>query len=494
MSSLLLDTALNISSFGEDEAGEIYVVGLGGTVHRLASSGSGASTNVALAANGGVASSSSDFSPGNTPPGSINGDRKGLNWNNGGGWKSAAGMPQWLQVQFAGARTIDRVVLYDVQDNYTNPVEPTDSMTNPLYGSSFIDFTVSIWNGASFIVVAAITNNDLVKRTVTFPAVTTDRILVTVTRSADAYARLAEIEAFTAAAQGGPAPTATTLATSGSPSLAGASVTFTATVTGTNNPTGNVSFTDGGNPIGGCTGLPFSAGSGNTRTAACGTALAAGTHPIVATYVGDAANATSTSSALSQVVNPAPPAPTATTLASSANPSVAGASVTFTATVTGTNNPTGNVSFTDGGNPIGGCTGLPFSAGSGNTRTAACGTALTAGTHPIVATYLGDVANATSTSSALSQVVNGAGSTNVALAANGGVATSSSNFSSGTTPPGAINGDRKGSTGTTAAAGRVPPACRNGCRCNSPERARSTGWCSTTCRTTTPTRSSRPTR
>ncbi len=88
------------------------------------------------------------------------------------------------------------MVLYDVQDNYTNPVEPTDSMTNPLYGSSFIDFTVSIWNGASFIVVAAITNNDLVKRTVTFPAVSTDRILVTVTRSADAYARLAEIEAW----------------------------------------------------------------------------------------------------------------------------------------------------------------------------------------------------------------------------------------------------------------------------------------------------------
>ena len=32
---LLLDTSMNISSFGEDEAGEIYVVGLGGTIHRL---------------------------------------------------------------------------------------------------------------------------------------------------------------------------------------------------------------------------------------------------------------------------------------------------------------------------------------------------------------------------------------------------------------------------------------------------------------------------
>jgi glucose/arabinose dehydrogenase len=36
--SVLLDTALNISSFGEDEAGELYVVGLGGTVHKIVAS------------------------------------------------------------------------------------------------------------------------------------------------------------------------------------------------------------------------------------------------------------------------------------------------------------------------------------------------------------------------------------------------------------------------------------------------------------------------
>ncbi|HWP42470.1 MAG TPA: PQQ-dependent sugar dehydrogenase, partial [Blastocatellia bacterium] len=33
--SLLMDTSLNISSFGEDDEGELYVVGLGGTVHRI---------------------------------------------------------------------------------------------------------------------------------------------------------------------------------------------------------------------------------------------------------------------------------------------------------------------------------------------------------------------------------------------------------------------------------------------------------------------------
>jgi glucose/arabinose dehydrogenase len=37
VSSLLLDTGLTISSFGEDEAGELYVTSLGGSLHRLVS-------------------------------------------------------------------------------------------------------------------------------------------------------------------------------------------------------------------------------------------------------------------------------------------------------------------------------------------------------------------------------------------------------------------------------------------------------------------------
>ena len=35
--ALLIDTAMNISSFGEDEQGELYVVNLGGTVSRIES-------------------------------------------------------------------------------------------------------------------------------------------------------------------------------------------------------------------------------------------------------------------------------------------------------------------------------------------------------------------------------------------------------------------------------------------------------------------------
>src|SRR5439155_27189842 len=35
--SILLDTTLNISSFGEDEEGELYVVNLGGSVSKIVS-------------------------------------------------------------------------------------------------------------------------------------------------------------------------------------------------------------------------------------------------------------------------------------------------------------------------------------------------------------------------------------------------------------------------------------------------------------------------
>ena len=96
--------------------------------------------------------------------------------------------------------------------------------------------------------------------------------------------------------------TTTMLATSGSPAAVGASVTFTATVTGTN-PTGNVNFIDGGMSIAGCAAVALS-GTGNARTAACSTSsLSAGAHSIVAAYGGDAGNAASTSAPLSQVIS-----------------------------------------------------------------------------------------------------------------------------------------------------------------------------------------------
>ena len=94
----------------------------------------------------------------------------------------------------------------------------------------------------------------------------------------------------------------TTLSSSANPASAGSPVTLTASVTGSS-PTGSVSLADGGSALAGCTSLALS-GSGNTVTAACTTSsLAAGTHSLVASYSGDAANAPSSSAALSQVIN-----------------------------------------------------------------------------------------------------------------------------------------------------------------------------------------------
>jgi hypothetical protein len=131
-------------------------------------------------------------------------------------------------------------------------------------------------------------------------------------------------------------------------------------------------------------------------------------------------------------------------LATSLNPSTVGASVTFTASVTGVG-PTGNVAFKDGASNI--CAAVTL-VGTGNTRTATCTTgALSQATHSITAVYAGDAGNATSTSSALSQVVNAAtagASTNVALASNGGVPTVSSSYGAGYLASSLNNNERAG--------------------------------------------------
>jgi len=108
--------------------------------------------------------------------------------------------------------------------------------------------------------------------------------------------------------------------------------------------------------------------------------------------------------------------PTTTTLTSSANPAASGASVAFTATVTGTT-PSGTVNFADGGTSLAGCAAVALT-GSGNTRTATCSTsALTVGSHSIVASYGGDAGNAASSSAPVAQVVN------AKMLANGGFET-----------------------------------------------------------------------
>ena len=131
------------------------------------------------------------------PPSAVNnGDRKGLNWGNGGGWNDATGAqyPDWIRIDFNGAKSIDRVVVYTLQDNYLNPIEPTDTQTFSLYGVT--DFTVEGWNGSSWSVLASVSGNNRVKRTVTFASFTTTAIRVSIARSLYLYSRIVEIEAW----------------------------------------------------------------------------------------------------------------------------------------------------------------------------------------------------------------------------------------------------------------------------------------------------------
>jgi hypothetical protein len=183
------------------------------------------------------------------------------------------------------------------------------------------------------------------------------------------------------------------LATSGSPSIVGQPVTFTASVSwafGTV-PNGElVTFYDGVTPIG-------------TGTTASGVAvlttssLSAKTHSIKATYAGDA-SFKSTSGTLKQEVGKNA---TTTALVSSPNPSVYGQAVTFTATVasSGASVPTGRVTFTDGTTTIG-------SAAVSGGVAAFKEPKLAVGSHSITATYDGDAVSAKSTATVLIQVVN----------------------------------------------------------------------------------------
>src|SRR5207253_2888507 len=147
--------------------------------------------------NGGIATASSTYSNLFAPAGAIDGDRKGTKWGNGGGWNdSTSGVfPDWLQVTFNGPKTINRVDVFTVQDNYNAPQDPTSAMTFTQYGVQ--SFDVQTWDGANWATVpgGSVTGNNLIWRTFTFPPVTTDRIRVLV-KGAPTYARITELEAW----------------------------------------------------------------------------------------------------------------------------------------------------------------------------------------------------------------------------------------------------------------------------------------------------------
>ena len=162
-------------------------------------SGNGDRVNVALQANGGVATASSTYSS-NYPAEAVNnGDRKGLNWGSGGAWADAtpSSYPDWVQITFNGQKTISEIDVFTIQDDISNVIEPTATQT--FSDAGITAFDVQYWNSASWVTVpgGSITGNNLVWRKITFPAVTTDRIRVLVNASSVDHSIIMEIEAYT---------------------------------------------------------------------------------------------------------------------------------------------------------------------------------------------------------------------------------------------------------------------------------------------------------
>ncbi|TMH56733.1 MAG: hypothetical protein E6H53_14415, partial [Betaproteobacteria bacterium] len=262
------------------------------------------SVNVALASAGAVASASTTFSSAYPAAAINNGDRAGLNFGAGGVWRdaTASAFPDWVEIDFNGAKTIDHVIVYSAQDNNLSPVDPSDTLTFTQRGVTAFD--VQAWNGTAWITLGSVTGNNLVKRTVSFGATTTARVRIVINGAAggkSVSSLLTEVEAWTPGSTPSAPTVSAAVASSVNPAQVNQNITFSANVAGSN-PTGTVAFTRLGTPIAGCAAVALT-GSGNMKSAVCTTSFgASGTYGIVASYGGDANNAKTSSAAFSEVV------------------------------------------------------------------------------------------------------------------------------------------------------------------------------------------------
>ena len=185
-------------------------------------------------------------------------------------------------------------------------------------------------------------------------------------------------------------PTSISLTSSLNPSVVGASVTFTATVTSSNAAlTGSITFYDGTTQL--CS-VAISANAGSCTTSA----LTLGQHNITADYGGDSQDAGVNSAVLIQIVKQQ----SAVVFTATPNPAVVGTPITLTATVTGpTGTPTGNLIFYDSAGALG-----SMILNASGVATIQVGN-LPAGTYTLWALYQGDATNMSATSNSVIEVV-----------------------------------------------------------------------------------------
>lgn len=180
-------------------------------------------------------------------------------------------------------------------------------------------------------------------------------------------------------------PTSVLLGSAPNPSVAGETVTLTATVLavepGSGTPSGTVTFQDGQAVLG--TGTLDASGLATFTTSA----LSVATHSLRAVYAGSASYLGAQSELVTHTVEPGD---TDTVVSSAPNPSVFGSPIVLSVTVTASSPaagiPSGVVTFTDGGTPVVGCTAVSLSGGS---ATCSTGGSLAVGAHNFGATYAG---------------------------------------------------------------------------------------------------------
>src|SRR5262249_25901055 len=191
-------------------------------------------------------------------------------------------------------------------------------------------------------------------------------------------------------------PTTASLTSTPNPSVSGQTVTLSTTVSpvppATGVPTGTVTFKDGATSLGTVTLI-------NGSASLTISTLALGSHSLTAAYNGAGNFLTSTSAAVTHTVV----APTTVAMTSAPSPSLIGQTVTLSATVSpvppATGVPTGTLTFRDRATSLGTATLV------NGTASLAIST-LTLGSHSLTVAYSGDAAFASSTSAAVTQVVN----------------------------------------------------------------------------------------
>jgi hypothetical protein len=303
--------------------GYLHVI-IGGSVFRVAGA-AGADPNgrnVARASNGGIATAVNQVDAGFRAEGAINGDRRGANIGNNDGWVSLRNTsPAWLQVGFAGLPTIDKVCVISAQDDWRAPIEPTLGTQFSLYG--LVDFHLDQWNGSSWqpIPGTAVTGNAQVVRCLVFPAMSTGRIRLVVTRTPDAYSRVIELEAWSVWAPGSTPPAVTLANLTTGPIVAG--VTPVQLLADASDSDGNITKVDFY-----ADGQLLGTDSSNAYTLAW-TPVQTGTYQLTAVAT-DNSQTTTTSTPVEVVVVPSPPPnpnpapnPTRTNVALASNGGVA---------------------------------------------------------------------------------------------------------------------------------------------------------------------------